>query len=557
MNKKRSKSTARLKNAGARGRKIAVIDAETDPFLFGRCPKPFLWGFYDGDQYLEFTDARDLVEHVRYSKYLIYAHNGGKFDYKYMLDHINDLSRVMLISGRLAKFSIGASEFRDSYSILPIALAKWSKEKINYKIFEEKVRMKADNYNKIRAYLKSDCLSLYEMVEAFTGEYGRKLTQASAAVSFWENQSGIARPRTSPEFYKVFKDYYYGGRVEAVEQGEHHMVLRGVDINSAYPKAMTSTHPYGSNAVILRGRQEISETSFYKVSCASSGAFPMRADDNALSFPNDGVERTFTITGHELIAAIETKTCPGLKIVHGIRLEESITFNEYVEHFYDKRAKAKAVGDKAGDLFSKLLMNSLYGKLGCNPEKYKDYIVASHDDVAMLRQEDCPPELDGYTFAGIFGSRCLLQRDVPEDKQHFYNVATAASITGYVRAFLWRSMQQCDGVKYVDTDSILAKDTSRLERGGLLGQWKLEGTYRYAAIAGKKLYALKGVGKGEWKVASKGVRLLPEQIIAICRGDVVEAAKDAPNFSYKNKTQEKEKKNMFTKRKIKLLNKKT
>ena len=57
------------------------------------------------------------------------------------------------------------------------------------------------------------------------------------------------------------------------------------------------------------------------------------------------------------------------------------------------------------------------------------------------------------------------------------------------------------------------------------------------AIAGKKLYAFKNADpkavdtKQEWKTASKGTKLTPEQIVAIAQGQSVTYRPDVPTFS--------------------------
>ena len=68
--------------------RIAVIDFETDPFLYDRVPEPFSAGFYDGETYIDFwgDDCADqLICYLesRKDNLIIYAHNGGKFDFYY------------------------------------------------------------------------------------------------------------------------------------------------------------------------------------------------------------------------------------------------------------------------------------------------------------------------------------------------------------------------------------------------------------------------------------------------------------------------------------------
>ena len=67
-------------------RPIAVADCESDPFKIGRVPEPFLWGFWDNGYldpekpYYEFKTAKELVAFLRDKEYIVYVHNGGKFD---------------------------------------------------------------------------------------------------------------------------------------------------------------------------------------------------------------------------------------------------------------------------------------------------------------------------------------------------------------------------------------------------------------------------------------------------------------------------------------------
>ena len=131
-----------------------------------------------------------------------------------------------------------------------------------------------------------------------------------------------------------------------------------------------------------------------------------------------------------------------------------VDFADYVLNFWEKRKRAKAAGDKASDVFAKLFLNSLYGKFAADTEKYREFVLA--DDDSLLRWT-----AQQFEVALKWGERHLCARPLPESKHHYYNVATAASITGYVRAMLQKGMARCEGVLYCDTDSIAARDVSR------------------------------------------------------------------------------------------------
>lgn len=513
---------------GTRKRKIAVIDSETDPFLYGREPKPFIWGFYDGERYEEFYETADLIEFLEAQKLIVYAHNGGKFDYFYFADWLPRYKPLTVINGRLAKFKIGDCEFRDSWNILPVPLAAHDKGEIDYAIFEAGEREKPENAKRISDYLYRDCVSLYEFVSRYIEEFGLNLTLAGGAMKTWSKMTGIEIPQTSRHHYEQFKPYYYGGRVECFEKGIIEGEFSVADINSAYPFAMLHEHAWGTvfnHSEVLPSDSRALALSFIHLIADSKGAFPYRADDGSLYFPDDGEPREFFVTGHEFIAARDTGTLRLHEVINVATPLETISFPEYVNRFYADKARAKELGDKAGYLLAKLMQNSLYGKFGANPAEYQEFIACDPADIEVLN------ETEGYEPCDFFGPHLIAARPLSESQQHYYNVATAASITGFVRAYLWRSICKCGGVLYCDTDSIAARDVSALEFGKELGQWELEAECDFGAIAGKKLYAFRHA-EG-WKTASKGVKLSADEIVRVAQGEAVKFENDAPTFSVK------------------------
>jgi hypothetical protein len=115
-----------------------------------------------------------------------------------------------------------------------------------------------------------------------------------------------------------------------------------------------------------------------------------------------------------------------------------------------------------------------------------------------------------------------------------WNVATAASITGCVRARLMEAKHQCPGALYCDTDSLIApaEEAEKLVGEGL-GQWELKavtGGKKRVYIAGKKLYAFEH-GENKWLTASKGVRLTPEEIRKVALGGEVTWKNPVPTYS--------------------------
>lgn len=553
-----------------------TVDAETDPFHHcadlhclkcsgvGRIPKPFIWGAYNGltEEYIEFATGHELAEFFRPKKTVAYAHNGGRFDYHYLRDEINTDENIMIIAGRMSRFKIGEAEFRDSLNIFQATRLKdfGNKLEIDYAKMEPEQRTDPNIARDISRYLRVDCVDLWNHLARYFAQYGRGLTQAGAAMRVWSKMAKVKPPRQTKEQFKRYKPYYYGGRVECFQTGVRKKDCVVVDRNSAYPHAMLSKHPFSTDGIVsdaLPADGEI-ERALIHMRCISDGAFPYRKQTGELIFPCDGETREYFITGWEFLAALEFDAIRDIKILSVHTFPLSIDFQEYVHTFYNKRKEAKAKDDKAENIFCKLFLNSLYGKFGSNPggaqgsddednpaDGYQEYLLASNE--SMDRWSSIPESEGGpYRSYKSWGERTLMIRPLPPVRHTYYNVATAASITGYVRADLFRASRLCQGLIYMDTDSVTAEDVSRLPIGKELGQWKIELECQRYAIAGKKNYALESSDvtnkdyhgytsrepkTGHWKIASKGARLTPEELVKIASGEKILYRPESPTYT--------------------------
>jgi hypothetical protein len=252
-----------------------------------------------------------------------------------------------------------------------------------------------------------------------------------------------------------------------------------------------------------------------------------------LYFPADDVERVYNVTGWELLAALETKTVEDLEILSWTRFNECIDFADYVNYFWNERKKAKAAGDKGRDHYCKIFLNGLYGKFAADPREYHDYVLRPVSDLPKVveRQQD-------FSF---FREWLLVINEAKKERYYFYNIATAASITGLVRANLWRAILKADTPFYCDTDSVTALGFKGLDIGDELGQFGVEGQYDRVIVCGKKLYAFHKVGQPwddslemgqkNWKKATKGARLTAPELATIAAGQSVEFLPEVPTFS--------------------------
>ena len=209
-----------------------------------------------------------------------------------------------------------------------------------------------------------------------------------------------------------------------------------------------------------------------------------------------------------------------------------------------------------------------YGKFGSNPANYRSYGIVPLDSVT---QAEADPTLElgrnhgPWMWAGCLGAHGLMVGQDPVTgepnpvESKYFNVATAASITGFVRAFLLRHIDRVVAnpkgkVLYCDTDSIVYQmpggvETHPFALSKKLGDWGYEGKFQSGAIAGKKLYAFRmdsdeykkacedALKKGdkkkpkEWKTATKGVKLDAEAIVRVAEGEEITWESAAPLFS--------------------------
>src|SRR4029079_4923729 len=105
---------------------IIAADLETDPFDVDLVPKPFLSGYFDGNNIQKWWNEKYCVDlmidymNANLDPSDVFLHNGGKFDMHYMIHRMH--GKPDIINARVVRVSIGPHTFRDSYAILPASL---------------------------------------------------------------------------------------------------------------------------------------------------------------------------------------------------------------------------------------------------------------------------------------------------------------------------------------------------------------------------------------------------------------------------------------------------
>lgn len=551
---------------------LAVLDFETDPFEYGNCPLPFAWGVYTAETYTDLWDEQSCIDRLIIflaalkEPHIIYAHNGGKFDFWYLLPFLSKEMRI--INGRIVKAFIGKHEIRDSFSIMPFALSKYKKDEIDYALMHRDCR----NLHRpeIMKYLKQDCSSLFELVTEFAKTFGDNLTIGGTSMKAIKKKHPFSCGNATYD-KKLRAAYYFGGRNQCFEAG----ILKGKwkiwDINSSYPHTMESMlHPVGTGVEVSKWIEP--DTCFVMAEGWNYGAFPTRTKTNGLDFTVP--YGTFCTTIHEYNAALETGAFKVKRIHKTYGFEKRSSFSDFVTYFYDSRKMAIQNKDKIHDLFYKFIMNSGYGKFAQNPRNYFDWQILPYElgrpteqcpvclpDGNTKPEPDCEHCLgDGYKWSPSYthhGKYTIFKS--PLTARRYFNIATGASITGGARANLLRGIKAAKRPIYCDTDSIICEELHAGPGVELhnekLGAWKLEGTGELAAIVGKKLYAIftsdetqliraglnqeqrdavrsKHEGRNYWciKKANKGVRSTGNEILRAARGETITCVNPVPAF---------------------------
>lgn len=523
----------------------AAGDFETDPFKYGRVPKPFCCGLrFDTPDvlgyYVQFWGDDCVLQLLDYLKdcktpLRIYFHNGGKFDFHFLLAHLEN--PIKIINGRIVKARIGIHEFRDSWAIIPMALKRANqKDEVDYGTFEREHREKYRDT--ILSYLRGDCEYLHQLAVAFNDRFGPRLTIGGTAAR--ELRSLHPQTNARHDHDAKFRPYYYGGRVECFESGVINGRLKVYDVNSMYPFVMRDCiHPKGTHYVEphllaldsdLWFRRFPGRFYFCTVTGENRGALPIRAERGSAGLSFNERYGTFRTTCHELRTAIRLGLFRLDRIEQAFVCADSQQFTEFVDLWSAEKIAAKLSKEKIRETFAKLILNSAYGRFGINPYEFYEYYIQI-EGAPLPPKRESGSQFEPYESSPEFTIWRARVHDPDEaDARGFEDVAIAASITSAARATLMDAIAKANRPVYCDTDSLICEGLTGVRFSDTeLGAWKLEGEGNRIAIAGKKLYSLVN-GDSEIKSASKGVKLDSREIFRVAKGETVLWQSDAPNF---------------------------
>lgn len=322
----------------------------------------------------------------------------------------------------------------------------------------------------------------------------------------------------NPKVKALERRGYYGGRTEVFRLGTISETCHQLDVNSLFPSVM-----YDSFVPFLLHRSEFvpcySDT-LPHINWADSIA-EVELQTAAANFPERTAKLTIYPTGYfrTVLAGAELEHAFNAGYVKAVRswaeYKTAILFRDYVETLWRMRQGYKSTGNLLYDLFTKRLLNSLYGKFGQKGPKW----VNVNNTMAALPWSRWT-EGDGLTGQRVefrsVGWQVQRQTDNEEIEGSF--VAISAFITAAARRRMdWlRWIAEPKNVYYQGVDSLIVNNDgfARLNDYGYvsetdLGKLRLQLSFNTGEIYGCNDYVLgtKTVVSGrslDWELSETG-----------------------------------------------------
>lgn len=431
-----------------------------------------------------------------FAGYRIYSHNGGKFDLIGLYQNylIDDRFDVLMSKGRLISMTFKEKNitFLDSLNLFPMSLSTIGKSLRDEK-FETPLKfITGDESQGITEkdidYCIQDVDILLRAILYFQNliynqfHVNLRLTIASTAQHIW-NTNFLNKSIKVSQLDKIFfRNSYYGGRTELIEGRGTEKFVFYHDFNSLYPSVMIDTrYPNPENLEYLN---EIYTDIKYIMDYEGVSLVSIHIPDmvypplpyrlnNKLIFPVGNL--TGWWNHNELRTAIKYG-CEIKRIYKTIFSYDTVNyFKNYIEYFYNLRLQYKKEENKMGNLITKLLMNSLYGKFAQLNENKKVGLIFEKPKKRKKGEWIFKPYKDSN-----WGIWELVDENMKAIQSESYNniILFSSYTTSAARVKLYEKVMETINkggtVYYTDTDSIISNIF--IEDSKELGKLKLEGT---------------------------------------------------------------------------------
>lgn len=473
--------------------RITVYDLEWLPGTYKNGLPLRIVGAYDERGYRSFQTAEAFLDWAltqANNGRRFYAHAGGLADILFLLQHFiaRDYECSGVSSGSsliilVVKRGRNTWLFVDSYWTLRSGLADvgTSLGKFPDGTTAEKGDCAFDApLPELETYNRQDCKILWHALRRMEDELWElggelKCTLASSAMNLFRRAYLPTTLYVPGNVNDTLRDGYFGGRVEVYQR---HVETRGYyyDINSSYPHSMSKKLPgsYTGSSRKIRPYSWVFATVRTDGYCP---ALPYKSD--ALYFP------TGKFSGWFYVDELEQSGVEILEVDQVMHFSPQEFMAPYVSELFGRR---KTSTDEFARLCYKLLLNSLYGKLGERTEKSKIIIKPSREwllesrEIAKREIAHGLPESRPMLMPGVYLEACSVE--VPHE-----HVALCSAVTAHSRINLRRYMTSTPTIYYCDTDSIVTNDPA-LPTSKELGGLKQEKAFDAASFPAPKIYMI-------------------------------------------------------------------
>lgn len=391
-----------------------------------------------------------------------------------------------------------------------------------------------DIKNEAKKYLKNDLYALLEVVSKYSNfifkNYGINITKINTL-------SGLALKIYLSSFYKYKNNFkiikgniesdirkaYFGGLVLTKLNYKHKTKAYVYDVNSHYPNAMLEDIPVG-NPVLSTSKDLNSYFGFVYAEIIPPKNLdiyfiPLRDENGIIITPN------YSFKGIYFSELLKESILYGYKInvIWGYKFDRGKdVFKNYVDEMYNGRLKAKLDKNNSLQFIFKLLLNSLYGRLGMKEIENKLKILSKedannfmtkkniifyselHDKIILKYNNNVNKEIIKFTDltekSNTFVDK-IKQRGVTS------SIPIAAAITSWALIKLLKFLNMNDNkLIYCDTDSITLEKPldDKYISSTELGKFKLECVINEGIYISPKFYGLK-CDNGETIIKTKGI----------------------------------------------------
>lgn len=364
-------------------------------------------------------------------------------------------------------------------------------------------------------YCERDTMVIKELVAWYIQFLGDndlgawRYTIASQAFTAFRHRfmvNRIAIP-DNPTETELAREAYHGGRTECFKQGHYaDGPYYKIDVNSMYPFVMRS-HAYPTRLVRVGTELKVEQAEYIKgkygliADCTLCTPIPFFVDTaTGRNVYPVGTFRT-VLTTEEFYRALDNRW---IQEVHRYAMYSMRDiFKPYIDFFYSLKVKCTVEGNRLQRAFTKLYLNSLYGKFGQRGYHDEEMGRVATPGLGVWFAIDAKTR-ETYMYRLVGHS---LIRSWKEGESWNSFCAIAAHVTANARLVLYDALLRAgrEHCYYCDTDSLIVDPTGyvRLQNemdDTRLGAWALEGISDEIIILAPKHYWF----DGKW--TRKGIR---------------------------------------------------